>query len=402
MAEINESRIANLVAKGALYIKDILDLSIKRTPLEKVLVIYDEDYELSRILLESYKLALQNTGLTPSPLSQGEGENTSVKYINFNDLDKEKILAEIEILNAGDLVVMIQSTNFRLDDFRIRLHLFSKKLKVIEHMHLNRNIPDVYDVYIESLKYDKEYYHKYGYGIKNKLSNVNKLMIRSKTQPLPAFGHLPQGKDFGTLDQAPSYGEGLGRGQYLLLEVNGELEEAKLNIGDYEGMDNIGGTFPIGEVFSEAKNLQDMNGEINIYALADDDFVIQMYEPFKIIIENGEVVGYGDNAPEHFINIYNEVKGYERPVIREIGFGLNKAITRERPLGDITAFERIYGMHLSLGEKHTVYKKENITSKKSRYHVDLFPLVDEVTYFDKSYMNQTEELFIYKDGEYVV
>jgi aminopeptidase len=353
--KINENKNELLIQKGALHIKDILKLSIKRKQNEKALVIYDEDYELTTILLESYKLNFII--------------DENVKYINFNDLNKDKILAEIENLNANDLVVMIQSTNFRLDDFRIRLHLFSKKLKVIEHMHLNRNKEDVYDVYIESLKYDVEYYHKYGHGIKSRIDNASKLVIKSND---------------------------------AMLRVDGELEPAKLNIGNYDDMVNVGGTFPIGEVFSEAKNLTDMNGEIYIYALADDDFVIRMYEPFKIKIENGEVVTYSDNTPEHFIDIYNEVVGYERPVIREIGFGLNRAITRERPLGDITAFERIYGMHLSLGEKHTVYKKENITSKKSRYHVDLFPMVDEVTYFAKSDVRQTEELLLFKDKKYVI
>ena len=160
------------------------------------------------------------------------------------------------------------------------------------------------------------------------------------------------------------------------LTILGDLEPAKLNIGDYSGMTNIGGTFPIGEVFTEAKNFESMNGEVYIYAFADSDFNISMHEPFKIKIENGLVTGYGENTPDSFVKIYNLVKDYERPLIREIGFGLNRAITKEKYLNDITAFERILGMHLSLGEKHSVYKKEGMATKKTKFHVDLFPAID--------------------------
>jgi hypothetical protein len=86
-------------------------------------------------------------------------------------------------------------------------------------------------------------------------------------------------------------------------------------------------------------------------------------------------------------------------MIREVGFGLNKAITKERYLGDITAFERIYGMHLSMGEKHSVYKKEGLISKKTKYHVDLFPVVDKVTFINKE--SKSEEI-IFQDGKYVL
>jgi hypothetical protein len=33
-------------------------------------------------------------------------------------------------------------------------------------------------------------------------------------------------------------------------------------------------------------------------------------------------------------------------------------------------------MHLSMGEKHSVYKKAGITTHKTKFHVDLFPIVD--------------------------
>jgi hypothetical protein len=183
------------------------------------------------------------------------------------------------------------------------------------------------------------------------------------------------------------------------LFVNSELESSKLNIGDYTGMENIGGTFPIGEVFTESKVLGEMNGEVYIYAYADKDFNISMHKPFKIKIEDGIVVSWAENTPESFINIIKVISEYERPLIREIGFGLNRAITKERYLGDITAFERIYGMHFSLGEKHSVYKKEGIQTNKSKFHVDIFPVVDKVTNLNK---NTNIEKIIFESGKYVI
>lgn len=371
MQEENENKFDDLVSKATINIKDILDMSIKRNQPsfakaskdknESMLVIYDEQSGLAKILKEAYRSAIPSLALP-----EKKSEILGVKFLNFDNSNKEEIMSEIEKLKVNDLVVMIQTTNFRLDDFRIRLHLFSKKLKVIEHMHLNRNEEGVWDVYIDSLKYDKEYYHKYGHGIKKILGSAKKFTIKSGNTELV---------------------------------VDGEMEDAMLNIGDYEGMNNVGGTFPIGEVFTESKILENVSGEIYIYAFADENFVIRMYEPFKINIEAGLVVGYGDNTPQEFVKILEEVRSFEKPYIREIGFGLNKAITKERPLGDITAFERIYGMHLSLGEKHSMYKKQSMTTKKTKYHVDLFPVVDEVICTEKI---THKEIILYKDGEYVI
>ena len=73
--------------------------------------------------------------------------------------------------------------------------------------------------------------------------------------------------------------------------------------------------------------------------------------------------------------------------------GLNRAITREHHVNDITAFERILGMHLSMGEKHSVYKKEGIITHKARFHVDLFPVVTRAT---------ADREVIFENGKYTV
>ncbi len=175
--------------------------------------------------------------------------------------------------------------------------------------------------------------------------------------------------------------------------MTGGLEIPKPNLGDYTGMENIGGTFPIGEVFTEAKDLHRMNGSLLINAYANNDFNIAMHEPFRVEIKDGIVVGWDENTPESFPQIVAQVQTNERAIIREIGFGMNRAITSERYLNDITAFERRLGLHFSLGEKHTVYKKAGIHADKTRFHVDLFPLVTHV-FGDNELM--------YENGNYIV
>jgi aminopeptidase len=337
--------IPELTQKATQNISDILTQCIHfdTDGENKALVVYDSQNGLTGILTQAYRNVLPNA-----------------KFVDFDTMIKEEILAEFALMSANDLVVQIQSMNFRLDDFRIRLHLFGQKLRVIEHMHLQRNKSEVWDVYIDSLAYDSSWYRVVGPNLSKKLENTSTLEIFSKDA--------------------------------VLTVVEG-LEIPKPNLGDYTGMDNIGGTFPIGEVFTEAKAFANMNGSVYIYAFADKEFNIDMHEPFRIDIEKGIVVGYAEDAPKMFTEVYEAVTALERPLIREIGFGLNRSMTKEKYLGDITAFERILGLHLSMGEKHSVYKKEGIIAKKSRFHVDLFLAADKVTSDGKVF---------FENGKYIV
>src|SRR3989339_1352602 len=317
-----------LVTLATKHVSDIINLAIEHKTEEKALVVYDTRYGLTNILTEAYRSALPDA-----------------EFIDFDSASKEEIMSAFDVLKPGDLVVLIQSSNFLLDAFRIRLHLFQKKLKVIEHVHLHRNTEDVWDVYISALEYDTSWYRTVGPKLKAKLETAEELRI--------------EGGD-------------------AVLTITGGVESPKLNIGDYTGMENIGGTFPIGEVFTESKDFLQMDGSFMIYAFAGGDFLTSMHEPFRVDVKEGQVVGWADNAPKSFVDIINVIKDYERPLIRELGFGLNRAITRERYLQDITAFERILGLHLSLGEKHSVYKKPGITTHKTKFHVDVFPVADRI------------------------
>lgn len=318
----------DLVDLATKHVKDIVTLAIGHKPPEKALVVYDTQNGLTNIITAAYRAALPEA-----------------RFVDFDTLTKEEVIAECDAMQPNDLVVLIQSSNFMLDAFRIRIHLFQRKLKVIEHVHLYRNSEDVWDVYVNSLEYDPAWYRNVGPKLIAKLAPAKELRIIA------------------------------GEAE---LVIAGEIEEPKPNLGDYTGMENIGGTFPIGEVFTEAKDFTKMNGSFMIYAFADTDFNISMHTPFRVDIKGGEVTGWAENAPESFVNIVKMIREVERPLIREVGFGLNRAITRERYLQDITAFERIYGMHLSLGEKHSVFKKKEMPPQRTRFHVDIFPMVDRV------------------------
>lgn len=334
---------AALVETATTNVRDMVTLALEHKAPAHALIIYDTEEPLARILTEAYRAAL------PDAI-----------FIDFSTRTKEEIITLCSEQNRGDLVVLIQSSHFRLDEFRIRLHLFQKGLKVIEHMHLYRNTPDSWGTYINALAYDPEWYRGTGRRLKS---------VLEKTETLRIVGNGTE------------------------LHITGGVDEPKLNIGDYTGMDNIGGTFPIGEVFTEAKELRNMHGALYIYAFADASYLVTMHEPFRVDIEEGLIVGYGPNTPQSFVDVLELVKSYERPLIREVGFGLNRAITREHYVRDITAFERIHGLHISLGEKHSVYKKQGITTHKTKFHVDLFPVVDVV------YADETP---IFKDNTYLV
>lgn len=333
-----------LLSLATRNVTDIINIAIEHKPAEGALVVYDTRFGLTNILTEAYRAALPHA-----------------RFIDFDKVSKEDVIAAFDEMHPGALVVLIQSSNFLLDAFRIRLHLFNKKLKVIEHLHLHRNTEDIWDVYINSLEYDPSWLRVIGPKLKAKLENTKELRIES--------------------------------GDYVLTIIGG-VESPKLNIGDYTGMENIGGTFPIGEVFTEAKDFAQMNGSFMIYGFADTaTFTIDMYKPFRVDVKDGLIVGWSEDAPETFAKVISNIKEFERPIIREIGFGLNRAITRERYMQDITAFERILGLHFSLGEKHSVYKKEGITAHKAKFHVDVFPVVDRVT---------ADGEVIFENGKYLV
>ncbi len=331
----------NLSTLATKNLGDIVRDAISLQPTEKALVIFDTEAPLSQIMLEGYKNVLP-----------------TAEFMDFHMVTPAQIMEAIDACQKGDLVVLLQSTNFRLNEFRFRIELFQRGLKTIEHVHLKRIKEEQFERYIQALAYDAEYYRSRGNALKPILENATEVIVKCP----------------GTT-----------------LVYQGGMETAKLNVGDYSQMKNVGGTYPIGEVFTEAKVLEQVNGEAMIFGYAGEDHLIRIVEPFKVIIEKGKLTA--PTAPEEFQHILDLIRADEEVHVREFGLGLNPAMGKNAIVADITAFERQKGMHISLGAKHAVYAKPGLNRKTGRYHVDVFVDIETITVDGQD---------IYRDGDFVI
>ena len=335
---------AQAVDAAAAHLRDVLQTVVEHGPAHKALVVYDTRSDLARALTEGYRRNLPD-GV----------------FIDFDTVSADEVLVAFKAMQSSDLVVLVQSTNFRLEAFRIRVELFKLGLKVIEHVHLSR-MPGAQGAhYIEALAYDPAYYRGVGQALKARIDAAASATVHSG-------------------------------GEQLVFAS--KLESAKLNIGDYSGMNNIGGQFPIGEVFTEAQDLEAVNGRVQVHVFGDTSYMVNRPDqPITLVIERGRVVGTVGATPE-FDKLMEIITRDEGEVwVRELGFGMNRAFTRERRVNDIGTYERMCGIHLSLGAKHGVYQKPGFKRKDARYHVDVFAVTDAV-YLD-------DEL-VYKNGEWSV
>ncbi len=329
------------VAQAEANIRNILEHAIRFQDGDDALVIFDTQSSLANILTEAYRAALPNG-----------------TFIDFDTVTSTDIFFKLDTMSEGSLVVLVQSTNFRLDEFRIRIELFKRGFKAIEHVHLGRMSSEQEELYIGELTYDPNYYRPLGRTLKAKMDAAQNVVVES--------------------------------GDARLEYVAG-MEEAKLNIGHYEGMQNIGGTFPIGEIFTESKDLKMVNGTARIFAFAGKDHNVREYDPFLITVKDGVVVE--TDGPEEFKEILKLIAEDEEILLREFGLGLNPAVGKGRIVNDITAFERQKGLHFSLGAKHSMYAKPGIRRRDGRYHIDIFVDVSRIT---------ADGDVIYQDGEFCV
>ena len=336
---------AAAVDAAAAHLCDVLALVVEHGPAHAALVVHDRRCPLARALAEGYRRNLP--GAT---------------FIDFDSVAPDAVLAAFRCMASSDLVVLIQSTSFRLEAFRIRVELFKLGLKVIEHVHLSR-MPGIQGAhYIASLAYDPAYYRTTGQALKARIDACAS----------------------ATLDS----------GDGAMLVYASKLEPAKLNIGDYSGMNNIGGQFPIGEVFTEAQDLEAVNGRVRVHVFGDTAYLVNRpATPITLVIERGRVIDT-DNATPEFERLLALIREGEGDVwVRELGFGMNRAFTREQRVDDIGTYERMCGIHLSLGAKHGVYPKPGFKRKDARYHVDVFA-VTEAVYLDAD--------LVYRDGAWLV
>jgi len=321
---------APAVDLASTHLRALLELVVEHRPPRRALVVHDTGCALACTLTEAYRRNLPDG-----------------QFIDFDGAAPEQLHAAFRALQPDDLVVLVQSTNFRLDAFRIRVELFKLGLKVIEHVHLAR-MPGVQgEHYIASLAYDPSYYRVVGPGLKAALDRAQRVVVDT------------------------------GAGCELVFE--GGMEAAKLNIGDYRGMANVGGQFPIGEVFTEARDLEAVHGRARIHVFGDSTYrVNRPAVPITLVIEAGRVTQAIDSTPE-FDQLLTAIRAAEGEVwVRELGLGLNRAFTRELTVDDIGTYERMCGVHLSLGAKHGVYPKPGFKRKDARFHIDVFPITEGV------------------------
>lgn len=311
------------------HVRDILALAIEHTD-QRAIVVSDAQCALAATLTAAYRRCL--------PQAQ---------FIDFEAHTPAQILAELESLGAGDLVVLIQSTSFRLGPYRIRVELFKRALKVVEHPHLSRMPGQQALYYLDALAYDPVYFRGVGNALKARIDGASCGMVDS------------------------------GGAQLVFA---GPFEPAKLNVGDYTGMTNVGGQFPIGEVFTEALDLESVNGQVRIFVFGDTSFSVNRpAQPITLVVTRGRVTEVIGSTPE-FDRVLAEIRAEEGEVwVRELGFGMNRAFTQERTVADIGSYERMCGIHLSLGAKHGVYSKTSIRRSTARYHVDVFVATHRVT-----------------------
>ena len=177
------------------------------------------------------------------------------------------------------------------------------------------------------------------------------------------------------------------------LHFDSTLETAKLNIGHFAGLRNVGSRFPIGEVFTEARDLESVNGRVKIYAFTDTLLRLNVpSDPITLVVERGRVVEALGSTSE-FDRVLSLIRREGEVWLRELGFGINRAFSRDRRVADVGAFERVCGVHLSLGARHGVYKKPHFNHREVRYHVDTFVVTDRVL---------LDEKIVYADGAWQV
>ncbi len=308
------------------HLSDILNFAIEYSPMQKAIIVFDRLCPLAIILEQGYRLSLPNA-----------------IFIDFNSMAPADILNTFAPLEKNDLVVLIQTTSFRLETFRIRVELFKKGLKVIEHPHLLRMDEDEIKLYIDSLAYDPKYYRIVGAELKSRIDKASSGVLVSSSHAHETL-HFPS-----------------------------PFEKAKLNVGDYRALVNTGGQFPIGEVFTEAADLESVQGRVCIFAFADINFQVHCpVTPITLVIEKGRVVDTINSVAE-FDLVLDNIRSDEGEVrLREIGLGMNRAFSPTAIVRDVGTMERMCGIHLSLGAKHHAFQKADLNRRSTKHHVDVF------------------------------
>lgn len=340
--------------KAIIAAKNILEknLEILKEPYSnnKIIFVYDLNSELSKILSEAYILNLK------------EYKNLDIEIINFDEINNDELKNKLLDLKENSTVILVQSTNFRLEDFRIRLSLHKAWVWCLEHNHLSYIKDNEIENYIDAIEYKTPYYNELSINLKNLLDNASEMEVVSSS--------------------------------WDLLKLTWWFEDMKQNTWDYSWK-NRGWTFPIWENFSEIKDFSKFNWKVSIRAYPTTNFEVVFCDPFEIEIKESLIVSYSWNTPKDFIDLLDMIKKSEDWVVyvRELWFWLNPNISFNKRLNDVNSFERMAWFHLSIWKKHWIYRKKFSRKIIQRYHIDIFPDTDYIKIDDK---------IIYKDWKYMI
>lgn len=334
--------------------KEILDknLSLNHPDIvwKKIVLIYDTDSELAKLISDGYIKNLQ--------------EYSNVEIILFQEENVSELKDKLLWLEANATVILVQSTNFRLEGFRIRISLQQKNVGGIEHNHLSYIKSSQTKTYLEAISYQSDYFGKVSNFLKNKFDTGNILKVVSSNGST--------------------------------LEISWGFEDMKQNTGNFS-LDNRYGTYPIWENFTEAKDFSQVNGTFYVKAFPWEDLQVVFAEkPFCMTVKNSIISYNEEDIPKEFLQTLKKIEEAEWEIMmRELGFWLNKAINFENILSDINAFERLSGFHLSLWKKHGVYRKKMPKEVVQRYHIDVFPDVEKI-FMDDELIFEKEKHFLYE------
>ncbi len=314
------------------HVQDIILKNYKISTDTFVMLVYDTKCLLSRMMRDAYSSAIAGF---------------RHEEIDFFSITEDAFIQKLEGLPKHSLVILVESGSFRTTKHRLRRDLVAWGHDVIEHTRLDHTKEEEIGCYIDALRYDTPYY----------------------VQMCTKINGLLQRKAMIALDS----------GKGLRLTVDSDYEKPILNTGDFSEVAVKSGGFPIGEIFTEAKDLAAMNGEVVVFGFPGMDHLTHFVAPFTVMVKGGKLVAH--MGPAEFEAMIEMIKQDEpgEVQIREIGFGLNRGLGFDKRITEPTGFERFAGMHFSLGLKHDMYRKKMSRKIFQKFHVDIFCLVEKVS-----------------------
>jgi aminopeptidase len=337
----------NLETKLLEATKNILEKNLKISD-EKIVLVYDRNSILSEKISEAYiknikNIENKNSNFIKKILKNFWFEKANFEIIDFDKIDKEKLKEKLLNLPEWSTVILVQSTNFRLDKFRIRLNLHNRWIWCLEHNHLSYIKDHQLENYADAIKFRSPYYDAISAWLKEKADKADEIIFECH--------------------------------DWSKLIWTWWFEDMKQNTWNYDWKKRWS-TFPVWENFTEIKNFDNLNWELSIYTFPWWDFQIIESKPFKIRIKKSKVYKIEwENYPKEFLEIYEKILKREEweVFLRELWFGLNPWINRKNKLSDVNAHERIEWFHISIWKKHNIYLKKIHKKIPQKFHIDIFP-----------------------------